>query len=101
VLNERSVKTFRPLLEQETNILLEGFMVSPDEFVKHFKRFAAATILAIAYGQRITSVDDRLVRLAAHPTSLAVAEGMVGPILVEAFPVLTSSDMGAILWDRG
>ena len=39
VLNERSVKAFRLMVEEETNIVLEGFMTSPEEFVKHFKRY--------------------------------------------------------------
>ncbi|KAG6829235.1 hypothetical protein H0H92_005237 [Tricholoma furcatifolium] len=61
---------------------------SPDLFVQHFKRFAAATIFPITYGHNITSIDDMFIRLAERAATLTVESGTPAASLVDFIPVL-------------
>lgn len=80
MFNQRASTEFRPLQEQETLVLLDNLIQTPGLFVQHlrryfkiasagakvtsvFNRFAAATILTITYGHKVTSVDDLFVTL--------------------------------------
>ncbi|KAF9463358.1 cytochrome P450 [Collybia nuda] len=86
--NQRASATFHPLQEQETIVLLDGLLQSPAAFVQHFRRFAAATILPITYGHKITSVDDLFVRLAERAGTLTVESGTPAATLVDFIPIL-------------
>ncbi|KAF8064213.1 cytochrome P450 [Lyophyllum atratum] len=106
--NQRAAEAFHPLQEQETLVLLENLIQTPDLFCRHFKRqaslrpgtfydsnstslikrFAAATIFPITYGHTITSVDDDFVKLAEEAATLTVQSGSPAATLVDFFPVL-------------
>ncbi|KAF8153982.1 cytochrome P450 [Crassisporium funariophilum] len=88
VFNHRAISAFRPLQEKEILVLLEGLLQDPDEFVDHFRRYAAATILKITYGHDIRSVDDLFVRLAERAGTLTVESGSPAANLVDFFPIL-------------
>ncbi|KAF5375444.1 hypothetical protein D9615_007975 [Tricholomella constricta] len=88
VFNQRAATAFHPLQERETLVLLDNLIQAPDVFVRHFKRFAAATIFPITYGHTITSVDDAFIKLAEEAATLTVESGSPAATLVDFFPVL-------------
>ncbi|KAL9710527.1 hypothetical protein Ac2012v2_006061 [Leucoagaricus gongylophorus] len=88
VFNVRSVIHLRPLQLAETLVLLNGLITDPDNFVNHFKRYAAATILNITYGRDVKSVDDHFVKLADRAATLTVESGSPAATLVDFFPLM-------------
>ncbi|RDB17493.1 hypothetical protein Hypma_000997 [Hypsizygus marmoreus] len=88
MFNQRAATAFHPLQERETLVLLDNMIQTPDKFVQHFRRFAAATILPITYGQQINSVDDLLVQLAERAGTLTIESGTPAATLVDFFPAL-------------
>ncbi|KAG5730241.1 O-methylsterigmatocystin oxidoreductase [Termitomyces sp. T112] len=86
--NQRASIVFHPLQERESLILLDNMIQSPDFFVRHFKRFAAATIFPITYGHNITSADDVFIKLADKAATLTVRSGTPAASLVDFIPAL-------------
>ncbi|KAI0742389.1 cytochrome P450 [Daedaleopsis nitida] len=80
--------SYRPIQRRETYVLLSGLCDSPELFMDHIKRWAGAIILEIAYGYRVTSLNDRLVELAERTTVETVLGGSPGSMLVDFFPIL-------------
>ncbi|KDR74052.1 hypothetical protein GALMADRAFT_269547 [Galerina marginata CBS 339.88] len=88
VFNHRAAAVFRPLQEKEVLVLLENMAQTPEAFVDHFRRYAAATILKITYGYDIVSVDDLFVKLAERAGTLTVEAGSPAANMVDFFPII-------------
>lgn len=67
-LVKSTLATYRPIQHREASVALAGLLTTPETFKDHFARFAAATIMEIAYGHRVTSNDDPYVRMAQEAT---------------------------------
>ncbi|KAJ2912765.1 hypothetical protein MD484_g7648, partial [Candolleomyces efflorescens] len=67
---------------------MEGLLISPDNFVDHLRRYAAATILKITYGHEVHSVDDHFIHLAERAATLTIQSGSPAATLVDFFPAL-------------
>ncbi|KAH9856113.1 cytochrome P450 [Lenzites betulinus] len=91
------VATYRPIQRRETYTLLSGLCEQPELFMEHIKRWAAAIIMEIAYGHRVTSLDDKYIALAEKTTVETVRAGSPGSMLVDFFPILK----GIPLWAPG
>ncbi|KAF9444950.1 cytochrome P450 [Macrolepiota fuliginosa MF-IS2] len=88
VFNAHAIPQFRPLQTKETLVLLTGMIQEPENFVKHFKRYAAATILKVTYNRNVQSIDDLLVRIADKAATLTVESGSPAATLVDFFPLM-------------
>ncbi|PFH50357.1 hypothetical protein AMATHDRAFT_145202 [Amanita thiersii Skay4041] len=86
--NQRASLRLYPLQVQEAHTLIDGLIRSPELYIQHFRRFAAATILKITYGRQITSVDDPFVLLAERAGTLTVESGSPAATLVDYFPII-------------
>lgn len=86
--NQQAASRLRPLQVKEAFTLMDGFIQTPDLFLQHFRRYAAATILKITYGREITSVDDFFVLLAERAGTLTVESGSPAATLVDYFPII-------------
>ncbi|TFK84485.1 cytochrome P450 [Polyporus arcularius HHB13444] len=82
------VMGYRPIQRRETYMLLSGLCDSPEHFMDHLKRWAGGVILEIAYGYRVTSLNDPLVEVAERTTVETVLGGSPGSMLVDFFPIL-------------
>ncbi|KAI0075227.1 cytochrome P450 [Panus rudis PR-1116 ss-1] len=83
-----SLESYRSLRLRETSIALAGLLASPSEFVAHFTRYSAATIIDITYGHQVTSDDDMLIGIAERAATATVTAGSPGSMLVDFFPIL-------------
>ncbi|KAJ2934553.1 hypothetical protein H1R20_g2525, partial [Candolleomyces eurysporus] len=88
MFNSRAVSAFRPLQHKERLTLMEGLLITPDNFVDHLRRYAAATILKITYGHEVHSVDDQFIHLAERAATLTIQSGSPAATLVDFFPAL-------------
>ncbi|OBZ74478.1 O-methylsterigmatocystin oxidoreductase [Grifola frondosa] len=58
-----ALMSYRPLQRRETYTLLLGLMNRPADVQEHLRRWAAAMIMEITYGHRVTSLHDKKPRL--------------------------------------
>jgi len=84
----RDVYSFQPTQRSEAYVLLHGLLETPGDFLQHIRRFAAGTIMKIAYGHTVRSTDDLYVRLAEEAGTDTVTSGSPGSVLVDFFPAL-------------
>ncbi|KAI0655744.1 cytochrome P450 [Cubamyces menziesii] len=88
---------YQPIQRRETYTLLSGLCDTPELFMDHIKRWAAAAIMEIAYGHRVNSIEDKFIELAERTTVETVKAGSPGSMLVDFFPILK----GIPLWAPG
>ncbi|KAI0045176.1 cytochrome P450 [Auriscalpium vulgare] len=87
--NPQSVMAFRPLQRSEACVFLLGLAETPEELIRHVRRFTAATIMKIAYGHTVKSVDELYVRLAEEAGyDTVTGSANYGAVLVDFFPAL-------------
>ncbi|EIW56941.1 cytochrome P450 [Trametes versicolor FP-101664 SS1] len=96
-VSKAALATYLPIQRRETYTLLAGLCDRPELFMEHVKRWAAATIMEIAYGHHVTSIDDKYIALAEKTTVETVLAGSPGSMLVDFFPILK----GIPLWAPG
>ncbi|EGN94698.1 hypothetical protein SERLA73DRAFT_187752 [Serpula lacrymans var. lacrymans S7.3] len=82
------VESFRPIQTQEVHNLLNGLLENPELFSTHIRRFAAGTIMQIAYGHTVDSVEDKYIKLADEALTATVNYGSPGSQLVDLVPAL-------------
>ncbi|GBE87235.1 Multifunctional cytochrome P450 monooxygenase af510 [Sparassis crispa] len=86
--DKSSLMSYRSLQKRESYILLSGLFETPESFMSHIKRFAAALIMEIAYGHTVRSLDDTYIQIADRATTETVEAGTPGSMLVDFFPWL-------------
>ncbi|KAI3612779.1 cytochrome p450 [Moniliophthora roreri] len=86
--NQQASHCLKPIQERETLTLVHGLIQTPENFIQHIRRFAAATILKVTYGADVKSVDDVYVQLAERAGTLTVQSGTPAATLVDFFPFL-------------
>ncbi|KAI0640925.1 cytochrome P450 [Trametes meyenii] len=86
-----------PIQRRETYTLLANLCETPEHFMEHLTRWAAATIMEITYGHRVKSNDDPFIALAEEAAVETVKAGSPGSMLVDFFPILK----GLPLWAPG
>ncbi|EGN94699.1 hypothetical protein SERLA73DRAFT_187753 [Serpula lacrymans var. lacrymans S7.3] len=82
------VQSFRPIQTQEVHNLLNGLITRPEWFQTHVRRFAAGTIMQIAYGHVVHSVEDPYVKLSDDALAATINYGAPGCALVDMVPAL-------------
>ncbi|KAI0742440.1 cytochrome P450 [Daedaleopsis nitida] len=79
---------YRPIQRRETYTLLAGLLETPADFLSLINRWSTGMIMDITYGHRISSLQDKYVKLAHDATAATVLAGSPGSMLVDFFPVL-------------
>ncbi|KAI9063683.1 cytochrome P450 [Trametes sanguinea] len=89
-LGQNRVHEYHPLLEIQTQNLLQGMLNSPDESQGIIRRYTGGLSLLIVYGYRVVSNNDRILEMADESLELLsnhiAAAGKVW--LVDLFPPL-------------
>jgi len=86
--SKNSVKNWAPMQRRVTYNLLSGLCDQPQALSRHINRFAASSIVEMAYGHSITSLDDEYVLLADKAMEETVKGGFPGLMLVDFLPTL-------------
>ncbi|CCL99497.1 uncharacterized protein FIBRA_01515 [Fibroporia radiculosa] len=83
-----SVARFAPMLQHETSKYLLDLRRSPDQFVNHIKKSAAAIILTMTYGYQIKGEKDPLIEIVDRAMARFTMFVLPGSFLVDFFPIL-------------
>ncbi|KAI0777579.1 cytochrome P450 [Trametes elegans] len=89
-LGQNRVHEYHPLLEIQTQNLLQGMLENPDEPQSIIRRYSGGFALLIVYGYRVLSKDDKLLQMADEGLEL-LANDIAGAgkvWLVDLFPPL-------------
>ncbi|OSX66494.1 hypothetical protein POSPLADRAFT_1053131 [Postia placenta MAD-698-R-SB12] len=86
--NKAVLEGYRPVQTREIGRLLSSLMETSEDFISHIKRFNGAVMLDIAYGHRVTSVDDEFMIFADKTIATITALGSFAATLVDFFPIM-------------
>ncbi|KAI0331429.1 cytochrome P450 [Cubamyces sp. BRFM 1775] len=82
-----AVEKWQPLVTNETHILLQHLLRSPETFVEHFRRYAGSLIFSAIYGYQITENNDPYVKESEEFMEVS-SYAMAGGWVVDFFPWL-------------
>ncbi|KAJ8487799.1 hypothetical protein ONZ51_g3966 [Trametes cubensis] len=86
-----SIQAYRPVVISETYAFLERMSGSPQDYLRHLKRFIGSQTLSMLYGYTVDSEDDAYLRAmnrTLHLLSNHIASLGAGLWLVDVFPAL-------------
>ncbi|KAG6909266.1 hypothetical protein DXG01_001328 [Tephrocybe rancida] len=86
--NKTTAAGYRPFQIAEARILAQTLSEDPEDKEGVLTRFSTAVIMQIAYGHRVTSIEDRYVKLAEEVGAAVALTGSAGGTLVDFFPIL-------------
>jgi len=86
---QKAAENYKPVQLLESTQLLMDLMNTPTRFEKHLQRYAASTIVSVAYGRRVKDMDtDPVVRANTESTDFLVSVNVPGKYMVEVLPWL-------------
>ncbi|KAG7094601.1 hypothetical protein E1B28_005426 [Marasmius oreades] len=87
-LNQHTCLDYLPTQTEEARKLVRNIIAEPDEFRNYLARFAASSILRVAYGQSIESDSDPFLGMIHDVTEAVNKGGAPGNTPVDFFPWL-------------
>lgn len=100
----QSVRRYRQFQNNESRLVAADLLESPDDYVKHFERYATSVVSIIAFGRRVESSKDPIITEVIAGMHLAAdlnVPGKTFPMLMETFPVLARFPTAMAPWKRG
>ncbi|KAI0364043.1 cytochrome P450 [Pilatotrama ljubarskyi] len=87
--NKEKLRSYQDLKYREVHRLLRNLLESPERFLDHIHLYFAAMMLEIAYGRRVSGLEDDLVQAGERAINGPVSLGGPGAQLVDlGFPFL-------------
>ncbi|ORY80246.1 cytochrome P450, partial [Leucosporidium creatinivorum] len=88
----KAADTYRPIQELEAKRLCHDFLhlTSPDGWEKHIQRFAASSVVAIAYGRRVDDVNVGFVQSVIQRMEEVGRTNLPGKQILDSYPFLQS-----------
>ncbi|KAI0057325.1 cytochrome P450 [Artomyces pyxidatus] len=83
-LHLRKADSYKEIQSLESKILMHQLLHEPTAYERHVKRFSASVVVSVAYGRRIESIDEWIVK--ENEASMACI--IPGKYLVESWPWL-------------
>ncbi|KAG0694046.1 cytochrome P450 [Suillus ampliporus] len=87
-LSPRTIQSYRSLQIEESRVLLDGLHKNPEQFIAHIRRNAAAVVLNLAYGWKVTKNDDYFIGIMQESFTTTAILTQPGRWLVELIPSL-------------
>ncbi|KAJ6609810.1 cytochrome P450 [Mycena sp. CBHHK59/15] len=92
-LSANVVKSYWPILEEETEVLIRGLTETPEQYEKHIRRNATAVIMKVeltfvAFGYTISGHDDPFISIAEQSSKISGWAMAPGRWLVDYWPIL-------------
>ncbi|KAG0694047.1 cytochrome P450 [Suillus ampliporus] len=87
-LSPRTIQRYRSLKIEESRVLLNDLHKNPEQFIAHIRRNAAAIVLNLAYGWKVTKNDDYFIGILQEGLAISTILSQPGRWLVEVIPSL-------------
>lgn len=85
---QSSIARYRPIQLRETAVMLNGILDSEKEWDNTIRRFATAVVLAIGFGIKVKSNDDKFIKIAEDASYALGHGGAPAGTPVDFFPLL-------------
>ncbi|KAI0672430.1 cytochrome P450 [Trametes maxima] len=86
--HSRRADTYNDIQALESVVLLHDLLTDPAPFERHLQRFAASVATFVAYGRRVNSVDEWIVKENMAAMDYLTSVNIPGKYLVESWPWL-------------
>ncbi|KAI1401832.1 cytochrome P450 [Hypoxylon fuscum] len=100
----QSVRRYRQFQNNESRVVAYDLLKAPEDYVKHFERYATSVVSIIAFGRRVESWDDPIITEVIAMMHLAAdlnVPGKTFPMLMETFPFLAKFPNEIAPWKYG
>ncbi|KAK5635859.1 hypothetical protein RRF57_011572 [Xylaria bambusicola] len=100
----QSVRRYRDFQNNESRVVAYDLLKAPDDYVKHFERYATSVVSIIAFGRRVENWDDPIITEVIAMMHLAADLNVPGkkfPMLMETFPFLARFPNKIAPWKYG
>ncbi|KAI5120525.1 hypothetical protein M0805_004533 [Coniferiporia weirii] len=87
-LSASATKGYWPLLQKETQAMVEGLVEKPMLYEEHIRKNAAAIIMMVGYGYTVTDLEDIFIAHAKETSQITGWAMAPGRWLVDSFPLL-------------
>jgi len=98
-LSPRASRTYCPLQDLESKQVLHDFL-STNDFQKVFERYAASLVYTLAYGFRLRTGDEQVLKDAHRVQDNFAYAARVGTWIVDAIPILNRLPAALAPWKR-
>ncbi|KAL1939407.1 hypothetical protein VTO73DRAFT_9963 [Trametes versicolor] len=86
--HSRRADTYNEIQSLESIVLLHDLMTDPAHFERHLQRYSASVATFVAYGRRVKSVDEWIVKENMAAMDYLTSVNIPGKYLVESWPWL-------------
>ncbi|ORY66159.1 cytochrome P450 [Pseudomassariella vexata] len=100
----QQVRRYRDFQNNESKTVAYDLLSSPEDYVKHFERYATSVVSIIAFGRRVESSQDPIITEVIASMHLAADLNVPGksfPMLMETFPLLAKVPNAIAPWKHG
>ncbi|KUI63565.1 Cytochrome P450 1A1 [Cytospora mali] len=100
----QQVRKYRSFQNDESRVVAYDLLRKPDDYVKHFERYATSVVSIIGFGRRVESSDDPIITEVIAVMQLAAELNVPGktfPMLMETFPLLARFPNAIAPWKHG
>ena len=88
-LMQKAAISYRPIQEWESRRLAYALFTDPEHHMPHFERYATSVVMCIAYGRRVDTSEDPVVRQILNCMHYMGSLNVPGAFLANTFPILT------------
>jgi cytochrome P450 len=100
----QSVRRYREFQNNESRVVANDLLDTPEDYVKHFERYATSVVSIIAFSRRVESSKDPIITEVIAAMHLAADLNVPGkrfPMLMESFPILSKFPNEIAPWKYG
>lgn len=96
-LRQAACESYKPIQQSESRRLAMDLIKTPQVFGQHLERFAASVMVCVAYGRRVDSLDDLVVRKVYDRMGYMATLNVYGipPYLMSSFLLIIEFRPGA------
>ncbi|KNZ74378.1 O-methylsterigmatocystin oxidoreductase [Termitomyces sp. J132] len=89
-LGPRSIPAYHSMIQDETAVFLRALLYNPANYLSDIRKYAGGLTLAVVYGYKVKSVDDKYLMMAEECLAILANEIASGSGIwpVDIFPVL-------------
>ncbi|KAH6675777.1 putative cytochrome P450 [Halenospora varia] len=100
----QQVRNYLGFQNDESRLVAYNLLSKPEDFEKHFERYAASVVSIIGFGRRIGSTEDPIISEVLAVMQRAAELNVPGktfPMLMETFPILAKFPTKYAPWKHG
>ncbi|KAI1502340.1 cytochrome P450 [Biscogniauxia marginata] len=87
-LNPQAIRPYRTFQADESRVLMRDLLMDPNNFAHHFERYACSLVTILAWGRRLDTINDSILKVALKMMDSVTMLQVPGNFWLEAIPEL-------------